>query len=362
MVLITVIAMMFFSCSFSGRKFPDKQNFYSEEDNSNAIADDLNPRIPYIEGTLRIDYIDVGQGDSIFIIFPDGKCMLIDGGAAPILDSGTASVIKSNIEFYGITEIDYLMLTHPHIDHCNALDYILKTYTVREFFIPKLLPSYGMENANRMKGYYDSKTYYNFYKQMELQIQKGAIANYNVGTFSIIGKDYTFDFYCSDAQYYDTLSGKSSIDELNTVSPIGFLTFNDIRYTFTGDANETTEQNFITNYVTEENKNNFQSKVLKVGHHGSQTSTTTAFLEIIQPTIAVISVGVNVAGHPTLQVLERLNIANAKIYTTKDSGTITITQSNSEITFYPAIGLEHIMALNLLNTFFFIPDNKYKTA
>ncbi|MGI6593502.1 MAG: ComEC/Rec2 family competence protein [Christensenellales bacterium] len=289
--------------------------------------------------------------------------MLIDSGATPI---GNSMRIIEHLEAYNIKTLDYLMLTHPHSDHCNILTKVLEKYTVKELFVPKILPSYNFPDAKTRKGHINTKVYYKFYEQVLLQVEKGAILNYNVDTFSIFGEDYSFDFYCYGEDYYHTISGKSSNDEVNSLSPIGFLEYKQIRYAFTGDANYITEEYFISNYVTEENKKQFDSTLLKVGHHGSKTSTTTEFLDIILPEVSIICVGYNVFGHPTKEVLGRLSSIGSVIYNTRDNGKIRVEQCAEKLNILPDRGKNYIIILsatyqsnNLISvTLYFIPANR----
>jgi len=294
---------------------------------------DVQDFIPYEQGSLRIDFIDIGQGDSMLIIFPDGKNMIIDGGSTLFANS---SAITSCLDFYDITQIDYLMLTHPHSDHCNSLTAVLKRYSVKEFFLPPLLPSYGKENAKTLKGHFDTKTYYKFYQEVEKQETKGAVINYNIDVFSIIGADYSFDFYCYGAEAYQDISGKSSNDTVNALSPIGFLYYNEVRYCFTGDSNAENESYFLANYAEQGIQS--ESFLLKVPHHGSKTSSTQEFLSAISPEVAVICVGSNIYGHPNKNVLQRLYGVGATVYNTRDNGRITVSQKGEEVKIEPVVG------------------------
>lgn len=352
LILIFVLAFALNGCNFAS---PKPQIILKEP----PIEVDLPPNgqddkeiqqwrvknVPYEQGTLRIDFINIGQGDCIFIIFPDGKSMLIDGGATLLANS---SAIVRNLEYYGIKRLDYLMLTHPHADHVNSLPTVLKKYFVKEYFIPKLLPSYNLKKGSSLKGHFDTKSYNKFYEQMQAHENRGAIINYNIGVFSIVGLDYTFDFYCYGEEEYLNISGKSTNDEVNALSPIGFLTYNEIRYAFTGDTNYINEQYFISTYTSGIEDTSFNSFLLKVPHHGSNTSTTKDFLQLIRPQVSVICVGANIYGHPSRPVLERLLSFNSTIYNTRDNGKITVTQKDNEVTLIPSEGEDYFFSLTIL--------------
>jgi len=312
---------------------PNDQQVIVPKENNGSTTQDIQKFTAYQQGSLRIDFIDIGQGDCIFIIFPDNKSMLIDGGSTPFANS---SAIVECLNFYQIKQIDYLMLTHPHADHCNSLTAILKKYSVKEFFLPLLLPSYSKANARKLKGHYDNKTYYKFYQEVEKQVEKGAVLNYNVGIFSIIGENYSFDFYCYEAEAYQEISGASSNNKVNALSPIGFLFYNEIRYCFTGDSNVENETYFLSNYTLADIAS--ESFLLKVAHHGSKTSSTAEFLSVINPKVGVICVGANIYGHPTNEALGRLYNIGATVYNTRDNGLITVSQIANEVTVAPVIG------------------------
>ncbi len=343
LTLILVLATVFSACKFieAWNAAPTHIDESGDED-KDGNGDIPTPKppptentqtiknFPYEQGTLRIDFLNIGQGDSIFIIFPDGKTMLIDGGYTVF---GNASAILNTLEYYKIKEIDYLMLTHPHADHCNQLPPVLQKHFVKEFFVPLLLPSYGMKDAKQLKGHFHTSEYYEFYQEMLIQEENGAVVNYNVDTFSIVGEDYSFDFYCFPEEEYQKLSGKSSNDEVNASSTIGFLTYRQARYAFTGDSNYINEEYFISNFVNDDNKHLFSSTLLKVPHHGSMTSTTQEFLDVLQPKASVICVGSNIFGHPTQPVLHRLKSIGSTIFTTKAHGQISVTQNKDKMIF-----------------------------
>lgn len=361
-LLIAVLTVMLCSCTApysTGSGAPPSQNTPSDnippsenEPDEPTIPD--TPEVPdtpeepdtpdvpsqppyYVPGTLQIEFIDVGQGDSIFIMFPDGKSMLIDAGAQ--IAFGVPATVKKRIRNYGITDkIDYLMLTHPHYDHVNALDSLLKTFDFNVFFVPPLKPYKDAAGYDGVYGYYDTESYRDFCTQMQKQVKRGAKIHYNVDTFSIAGENYSFDFYCANEAQYAAITDESSNNEVNNLSPIGFLNCNGMRYCFTGDAEDVAEKNFISKYVTKDNKRKFASDVLKVAHHGSKTSSTAEFLELIKPHFAVISVGTNVTGHPNDDVLYRLRKLGAHVYTTSKYGSTAIRQDKTSVTVLPQTG------------------------
>ena len=142
----------------------------------------------------------------------------------------------------------------------------------------------------------------------------------NIGTFKISGDDYVFDFWCFSAEDWAN-NDLSSAEEKNVISPIGVLTYAGKSVVFTGDSNEMNEAMYL-----EDNLIPRDCDVLKVGHHGSETSSTAAFLDFFDCEYAVISVGEgNKYGHPTKAALDRLNYANMQVYRTDLNGNVTLT-------------------------------------
>lgn len=144
----------------------------------------------------------------------------------------------------------------------------------------------------------------------------------NIGDFSIKTDSYTFDFYCYDQSEWDA-TDLSSAEEKNAISPIGILEYNDRRLVFTGDSNELNEPVFMESV----GGTSLDCDVLKVGHHGSATSSTAEFLSFIDCEYAVISC--NASGndfhHPTQATLDRLKAEDMTVYRTDLQGNIVLT-------------------------------------
>lgn len=260
-------------------------------------------RFQRLPGDLIIHFIDVGQGESIFIEFPDGKNMLMDGGS---LITAPTSTIIDYLNRLGIKsgDIDYLLLTHPDRDHCNALDSILKRYTFDYIYAPYLT----LEQVG-------SSSYEKFLEEAEEQ--KTAEIIHNIGVLSLDGECYDMTLYCRPEEFYLAMSEED--DELhNEVSPISILEYAGRKIAFTGDAGFSTEEYFMTLTAP------IDCDVLKVGHHGSKKSTSAAFLEFIAPEYAVISVGAIDFIHPQEELLTRLKNIDATVYRTDLNGYIAL--------------------------------------
>ncbi len=260
---------------------------------------------------LKVHFIDVGQGDSIFIQLPDGKNMLIDGGdkSADAFDA-----IDDLLQSLEVTQIDYLMLTHSDADHCGGLDNVIEEYDVIDFFVPDIDTKQ-----------HDTIAYSDFLELMEKEVEenKGEKTISILGE-EIVGKDYRFDFYLPTLDMYkdlpdDDLSGHQK----NMVSPVMILTYEGRKVMFTGDTNLENEDVFIELYT---GRKDLDIDVLKVAHHGSREATTNEFLDISTPEYAIISCGEdNSYGHPHVELVDRLEEYNVESYRTDERGNITLT-------------------------------------
>ena len=233
---------------------------------------------------LSVHFIDVGQADCELITLPSGKVMLIDAG-----NNDDGELVVRYIQDLGISKIDYLIGTHPHEDHIGGLDYVIFNFSIGEVFLPDIAV--------------ETKTYDDVISAIE---HKGL-------TITTAGDGVTI--YSDPETLIDIIAPVgSAYDSLNNYSAIVRLRYLNSSFLFTGDA-ETESENEITADI--------RSDVLKVGHHGSSTSSSRSFLDRVDPTYAVISCEKgNSYGHPHTETLESLDNIDAIVYRTDDSGTI----------------------------------------
>ncbi|MBQ8569716.1 MAG: MBL fold metallo-hydrolase [Oscillospiraceae bacterium] len=236
-------------------------------------------------------YIDVGQGDCQLIVSGD-SAVLIDAGEAEYADK-----VCDFISSLGIDKLDYVIGTHPHSDHIGGLPKVISDFEVGKILVPKITGD--MVPA--------SETYENL---LDAVSEKGMKL-----TAARPGNTYELD----GAELEILAPVMDSYDDLNDYSVVCRAVKGDTSFLFTGDASQTSESDM--NGSGQE----LSADVLKVGHHGSRSSSTKKFLERVQPVICVIGVGAdNSYGHPTEEVLEKLGEYTDKIYRTDINGTVAI--------------------------------------
>ena len=267
---------------------------------------------------LVVHYIDVGQADCIFIELPDGKTMLIDAGDTDGTEQMT-TYIDDNI-FNRITDkkIDYCLLTHSDSDHCGGMATIFAKYQVNNAFRPQIYVNetdkLKDENSPAEVEYKNtivySKTISSMYNEPNCNVYftTATLMNTSQKICGASGDDY-YEFY-----FYTPT--KNSYKKVNDYSPIMTLTYKGKVLMFTGDATTTVESEALEQTLP-------KVDVLKVGHHGSTTSSGKTFLKKILPTYSVIQVGKdNSYGHPKQVILQRLNEINSQVYRTDENGTV----------------------------------------
>ena len=304
------------------------------------------------DGELQIHFMDVGQGDGILILFPDGRDMLIDCANYNNSSTVRGEILDYMDDYVTDGQLDYLMLTHCDSDHVYFLDEVLEEYQVDNVFMPNVLATHDkVAEADipqeRLALFTDEDTvdtacYADFFIAaltepdctVTLNVDADEDSNSVVitdgerqsdGTYD--GATYMLTFYCPTAEYYeetgfDDRNGYKAAEYKNAISPIGVLEYNGFRIVLTGDSNEINEPTFVDRIGGQ-----LDCDVLKVGHHGSETSSTEEFLDAIDCEYAVISC--NAAGntfhHPRQTTLDRFIERNMTVYRTDNNGNIVLT-------------------------------------
>lgn len=289
-------------------------------------------------GQLVVHYIDVGQGDCIYISFPDGTDMLIDCGSE---NKYQASAIDNLKTLNPDGKIDRVMATHSDQDHVSYLDEVLSEFQVNNIYMPNIMSSYekSFEFGNKkgtVKEHVEKSKRDMFTDEDKINTlvyarffvaalsEPNCNITLNIGKYEIRGQDYTFTFYCLSQEEWESRNLKSAT-QINAVSPIGILEYAGRRLVFTGDSNKSNEDYYCETYPY------VDCDVLKVAHHGSRTSSSEEFLKHVKCEYAVISVGDgNSHGHPEQDTLDRLK-ANGiqKIHRTDKCGNVVLTVSHT---------------------------------
>lgn len=269
-------------------------------DNTLLIGDGING------ATLDIHFIDVGQGDSILIEFPDGKNMLIDGGDT---SNDAKNAVINCLSTEGVSVLDYVMLTHTDTDHVGSLDDVLDAVSIKNLYIPDITASNGLPNEDTIDGSISTLAYERFMDRvltetyMEGSVSTAVNVICNQGILTITDELYLMTIYCPEASYYDDINNNSSAEDKNNMSPTCVLTYAGRVIVLTGDSDEDAEQRFVDYLGT----NIVNADVLKVAHHGGAESSNQFFLDAIDAEYAIISCGIgNSYDHPRQAAINRL--------------------------------------------------------
>lgn len=258
---------------------------------SNALENDKD--FVASEDQVIAHYIDVGQGDASFIEFPNGEVMLIDAGIA-----SSSEKIIDYIKNLGYDRINYVIATHPHADHIGGLAEVIESFDIGTIYMPKAVST--------------SKTYENLLETIK---DKGLSVKTGKAGVSVLQEDdLTIEMLAPNQDKYSSL---------NNYSIVLKIIYGNISFLYTGDAEELSEKE-----ITE----NVEADVLKVGHHGSDTSSSEEFLEKVNPKYAIISVGEdNSYDHPASSTIEKLEKYTNHIYRTDLNGTVVVTTDGINI-------------------------------
>lgn len=296
---------------------------------------------PASGGELQVHVLDVGpgNGDSILIIAPGGKTVLIDSG-----DTGKGKVVLEALKRYNIQQLDYFIATHPHPDHIGAADEVFKASkalnVIDNGLGPDLPDSFssavktpaagGKKPANNKpvgKKPDKSTTITKFYDEYKDAItQSGAhYERAQPGTKYDLGGGARLTILAPSEPFFAKDQMKTGGNVTNANSVVMRLDYGDFSMLLPGDAEEQTEHQLLTRDV------NLKARIVKVAHHGSKYATSQDLIDRLKPEVAIISCGEwNRYGHPSQVVLDRLRAANVKLYRTDLQGEITITTRGRE--------------------------------
>lgn len=249
---------------------------------------------------LKVHFLNVGQGDCILIQSYD-KNLLIDSGP----NTSSKKVIRY-LHKHNIKKLDYVIATHPHEDHIGAMDDIISNFTVDNFFAPKIA-SHNTDFLNLVTEL--SK------KNKKINVSKSGL-EFN------INENTKLTFLSPQEDNYDNLNNYSTVIKLQ---------FKQISFLFTGDSEKLIEDELIKGQA------DLAAQVLKIGHHGSKTSSSKNFISRVNPTYAVISCGLgNDYGHPDNVTLNTLTELKIKGYRTDKQGDIIFASDGKNLSSFTA--------------------------
>ena len=264
------------------------KNLFNQNNNQNQ-----NDYINTNNDLLKVHYLDVGQGDSIFVELPNNETMLIDAA-----ESYQSENIINYLKNLNYQKIDYVIGTHPHTDHIGGLKNIINTFEIGKIYMPKVVST--------------TKTYESLL--MAIKNKNLKINTAKAGT-SIID---------TDTLKIKILAPNNSIyTELNNYSVVTKITYGTTKFLFMGDAEKLSEN---------EIKENVTADVIKIGHHGSNTSSSIDFIKKVNAKYGIISVGLNNKYNlPKEETITNWENSGTKIYLTSTNGTIRASSDGTNI-------------------------------
>ncbi len=251
---------------------------------------------------LKVNFLNVGQGDAIFIETPQIHQILIDGGPG----SAVLEKLQKFMSFYDRT-IDLVILTHPDKDHIEGLLEVLKRYKI----------DYILWTGTKRSG--------SFYQEWLSLLTKSEKQGTKIITAKLDQEIKAGNVVIDILHPFEDLTGKEFTNKDNDTGIVSHLIFGQNTFLFTADISSKVEKEFVSKGI------NLKSDVLKVAHHGSKYSSSNEFLENVKPKIAVISVGKNSYGHPTPETLQRLENFGIHILRTDEYGDVIIESDGKNI-------------------------------
>ncbi len=253
-----------------------------------APGEDTNAPVTVDGEDVYVHFIEVGQGDAALVQTASGN-LLIDAGTSDSIETLTAY-----LQTLGVETLSYAIFTHPHADHIGGATAILHACTVEHVVMPNAVST--SKTFEKMLTAIDAE-------QCEV-IEGKAGVTFSMGELVV-----------------ELLAPVSDdVDDLNNASVVTKITYGNVSFLFTGDAESTSEAEML-----QWNDAKLNADILKVGHHGSATSSSAEFLSAVSPKVAVISVGLyNEYGHPHAKIVSRLEDLGATLYRTDKNGSIVV--------------------------------------
>lgn len=248
-----------------------------------------------VDNRLMVSVLDVGQGDAILIKTPKGKFVLIDSGPNSQREEFEKKLKQNNVDRFEV-----VIATHPHEDHIGNMDDVFKNYDVENVYMPKVITT--------------TKTFQNMMQEIKNKNLKIKTAKSGI-KFNLDGVD--FEFLAPNSENYENL---------NNYSIVVKVTYEKNRFLLMGDAEKLSEEEIIKKGF------DISADVIKIGHHGSSSSTSEKFIKQVNPAFAVISLGKdNTFGHPHRETMNLLNRYNLKTMRTDYHGDVNFFSDGENI-------------------------------
>lgn len=282
---------------FGGNELLDENTFFNNLaegyiENSEALVNTNEINVD----DLKIYFIDVGQADCI-LLEQNGKFMLIDAG-----NNDDGELVVNYLKEKGVQKLDYVIGTHAHEDHIGGMDNVINNFNQDKILFPKTTST--------------TKTFEDFVL---------AVKNKNKKLYAPQGGEkFTF----ANSTFEVLAPNSANYEDANNYSIVIKLTYKENSFLFTGDAEKISEDEILNKGY------DLKCNLIKIGHHGSSSSTSDKFLKAVSPDYAVICVGKdNSYNHPKKSVMDRLKKNEIKVYRTDEQGSITVISDGKNITF-----------------------------
>lgn len=247
---------------------------------------------------LVVHFIDVGQADSALVQLPNGQNMVIDAG-----NNADSTLVVNYLKSKGVTKVDYVIGTHPDEDHIGGLDAVIDAFTIGKVYMPN--------RTSTTQTYKDVITAVQN-KGLTITTAKSGVSLFNTTSNSL------------PLEAHFVAPVNTNYTNNNNWSGVIRLTYGSTTYMFSGDAETQAETDMVNSGQT------LSANILKVGHHGSNTSSSDAYLDKVKPQAAIISVGKNNSyGHPAATTISKLQARGIKIYRTDLQGGFIFTSNGS---------------------------------
>ena len=265
---------------------------------------------PASEGGLRVDFLDVGQGDAALVTLPDGRSLLVDGGGSgdkSAMNTDRRSIGEAVVSEYlwwrGLDTVDYVLATHADADHIDGLNDVLRNFAVNAALVARS-PANDPEYAQFAQTLSATRT-------QLVKIQAGDVVRFGDVAIRVL---------------WPPASSAANEPSRNNDSIVLRLLFGDRSILLTGDIEKSAERALLSS------GNELHADVVKVPHHGSKSSSTQPFVSATKAQLAIVSVGQDsMFGHPHREVVERWEGSGARVLTTGTCGTITVTTNGTDL-------------------------------